>query len=176
MNTARVHTKSFKNFSDQPLRVNLLPPKGQERAHELWLRMSVDLGYIVLDDETTEKTAANKLKETPTEHDFYTLPKVKEIKRYDILINLLISDKKCVAYKVAMLNYLGLFDTVYKNGTLENLYKKLSKSFNESARTIKGNKLVLNKNSNESKKRYRSHDYFGEVKNDYNKIKLGHAP
>ncbi len=75
-------------------------------------------------------------------------------------------------YKIALLHELGFFklDTI-KKLTKENQYKIIKDLTGCTVRTIKGNVLVLDPNSNESRIKYTSNNYTDEVKNYLDKLK-----
>ena len=75
-------------------------------------------------------------------------------------------------YKIALLNEIGFFEMEsIKNLTKQSQYKIISKLTGGTIRTIKGNVLVLNPNSNEDASRYTSNNYVDIVKLDLNKLK-----
>jgi uncharacterized protein YerC len=75
-------------------------------------------------------------------------------------------------YKIALLHELGFFklDTI-KKLTKENQYKIIKDLTGCTVRTIKGNVLVLDPNSNEDRIKYTSNNYTDEVKNYLYKLK-----
>ena len=78
-------------------------------------------------------------------------------------------------YSVAMLSFLGYLDNLKKAYSLnkEKIYSHISKALNSDVRTIKGNCLVLNPNSNEDRYKYQADQYIEKVEKDYNNILSG---
>lgn len=75
-------------------------------------------------------------------------------------------------YKIALLNELGFFklDAIQKLSKT-NQYKVISTLIGAQPRTIKGNILVLNPDSNENRMTYTSNNHVDEVKNYLDKLK-----
>jgi hypothetical protein len=76
-------------------------------------------------------------------------------------------------YQIAMFDYLGFFDSLekgYCNGKSQ-LYKLVAKILKSQERAVKGNILVLNPKSSESRLRYTSHVHKERVRKDYEKLK-----
>lgn len=80
-----------------------------------------------------------------------------------------------VHYSVAMLNFLGYMEYLKKTYSLskEKIYKHISQALKTDVRTVKGNCLVLNPNSNEDRYKYQADQYSKKVEQDYNKILAG---
>jgi hypothetical protein len=75
-------------------------------------------------------------------------------------------------YKIALLNELGFFKLdAIKKLTKENQYKIITALTGCKHRTIKGNVLVLDPNSNEDRIKYTSNNYTDEVKTYLDKLK-----
>lgn len=75
-------------------------------------------------------------------------------------------------YKIALLHELGFFKLeAIKKLTKENQYKIIKDLTGGTVRTIKGNVLVLDPNSNEDRIKYTSNNYTDEVKNYLDKLK-----
>jgi hypothetical protein len=75
-------------------------------------------------------------------------------------------------YKIALLNEIGFFKLdAIKKLTKENRYKIISTITGGTHRTIKGNVLVLDPESNENRMKYTSNNYTDEVKNYLDKLK-----
>ena len=70
-----------------------------------------------------------------------------------------------------MFDHLGFLVFLNKElKTKENTYALLSKWFNITERTIKGNCLVLNANSTDNREVYKADEYILTVKEDFLKI------
>lgn len=150
-------------------------PEGTSAQWDLLSALARSFG-IDMRDICNEKEDIDDPKIKLEEFGFYELPKVKGLKRQDILVELLLDNKYKLSYKIAMLSHLEMFDIIYSRSSLEILYQKLAKLFGVSSREIKGNKLVLNKNSSENRTRYQAFKFIKKVATDYEKLKLGHAP
>lgn len=80
--------------------------------------------------------------------------------------------KQDLPYKIALLNEIGFFKLdAIKKLTKENQYKIISAITGGTHRTVKGNVLVLDPNSNEDRMKYTSNNYKDEVKNYLDKLK-----
>jgi hypothetical protein len=75
-------------------------------------------------------------------------------------------------YKIALLHELGFFKLdAIKKLTKEKQYKVIGALTGGTHRTIKGNVLVLDPESNDDRMKYTSNNYTDEVKNYLNKLK-----
>lgn len=75
-------------------------------------------------------------------------------------------------YKIALLHELGFFKLdAIKKLTKEKQYKVIGALTGGTHRTIKGNVLVLDPDSNENRMKYTSNNYTDEVKNYLDKLK-----
>lgn len=105
-------------------------------------------------------------------YGFFTLPKIKSLTQessYKLVSNCI---SEGVPYTVAMFNFLDFFSHLEDNyfGNKKNDTNKIVASwFNvtKCGRSIKGNRSVLIKTSNESRSKYTAHLYIEKVKKDY---------
>lgn len=117
----------------------------------------------------TDKSTFNK--STLLEYGFYELGKVKtlSVNGKNQLLELILSND--LPYKIAMFDHLGFLVFLNKElKTKEKTYALLSKWFNITERTIKGNCLVLNANSTDNREVYKADEYILTVKEDFLKI------
>lgn len=83
-----------------------------------------------------------------------------------------IEQEEKTPYKIALLKELGFFDLdKIKNTSKENRYKIIQKIIGGSLRSVKGNVLVLNPESNEDRTRYTVNSHLESVKNYLDKLK-----
>ena len=78
-------------------------------------------------------------------------------------------------YSIAMLSFLGYMESLKKMYSLtkENTYRHIAKALKSDVRTVKGNCLVLNPNSNDDRYKYKADQYTVIVEQDYNKLLAG---
>lgn len=137
-------------------------------------KRDLDINYNSKQTEQL-KTKAQILSENLYEYGFFELEKLKQLseKSQKILIQLICENK--LPYIVAMLDYLDYFTYLEKNHftNKSKLYIEVAKWFNcaKDGRTIKGNILILLKNSTENKKRYTAFKHKEKVIRDYEELK-----
>jgi hypothetical protein len=120
---------------------------------------------------STEPDKSTFNKSILLEYGFYELGKVKtlSVNGQNQLLELILSND--LPYKIAMFDHLGFLVFLNKElKTKENTYALLSKWFNITERTIKGNCLVLNANSTDNREVYKADEYILTVKEDFLKI------
>lgn len=106
-------------------------------------------------------------------YGFYEVPLIKALlpEKQTMLVELMSS--KGIPYSIAMFDYIEYFKLLdkeyFKNISQRNI--SIAKWFNTDARSIRGNKNVLDKGSDENEKRYTSHKHKESVINDYNQLK-----
>lgn len=115
----------------------------------------------------------SKLKSKLEEFGFLSIDKIQTLEAGSIgKIYQLLSDNN-LPYKIALIDYLGFFEYLYKQHchTKDNAYLKLSEILNEDYRSVKGNLLVLNSSSKENRTRYTAHNHKENVERDYQSLK-----
>lgn len=121
-----------------------------------------------------EQVKIKQLREALEAMGFASLPMVKEIfnkANYSKIFDLFSKNK--APYQIAMLHYLGFLEHLFQNDTRESVYRQIATILKAKQRVIKGNCLVLNPKSTESRKLYTSITHIKEVEKDYQNIKLG---
>jgi len=113
--------------------------------------------------------------ETVNPYRFIELPKLKALNETakNSLLTALIENP--LHYSIAMLSFLGYMESLKISYSLtkEKSYSHIAKALKSDVRTIKGNFLVLNPNSNEDRYKYQADQYIVIVEQDYNKLLAG---
>jgi hypothetical protein len=113
--------------------------------------------------------------ETVNPYRFIELPKLKALNETakNSLLTALIENP--LHYSIAMLSFLGYMESLKISYSLtkEKSYSHIAKALKSDVRTIKGNCLVLNPNSNEDRYKYQADQYIVIVEQDYNKLLAG---
>lgn len=106
---------------------------------------------------------------------FIELPKLKAMNETakNSLIKVLVENP--LHYSIAMLSFLGYMESLKKTYSLtkEKAYRHIAKALQSDVRTVKGNCLVLNPNSNDNRYKYKADQYTVIVEQDYNKLLAG---
>lgn len=124
-----------------------------------------------LNHQSNSKSVIKSKRELLQDIHFFELKSVRDLtfEKQEKLIDLLFSKKS--PYQIALLDFLGLFDSLEKTVFAKNkIFKMVSIALKVSPRTIKGNYNVLSKNSTEDRSRYSSHLYTEQVKKDVEKF------
>jgi hypothetical protein len=123
------------------------------------------------DSMKEKKTKSKDLYEIFDNYGLFNIKKTAPLTQQnrDKFIELLLS--KALPYKVAMIDYLGFFEFLFREqfNSRHSMYSEISKWFNsdKGGRNIRGNHSVLSKSSTEDKQRYTAHLHKETVKKDY---------
>ena len=147
------------------------------RCCEIVYRLSSEKQYENAIDSLTNKehveTKTQILAERLQKYNFFNLTKTSVLSKtaQKELLSILSPNK--TPYVMAMLDYLGFVQFMYKEHckNYEELHKYLSDLLGATSRVIKGNRLVLNEKSNEDREKYTAHLHKKEVEKEYNRLK-----
>jgi hypothetical protein len=119
------------------------------------------------------ETKTDKLKTELGKHGFFELPKVKVLSELNKQRLFELISTNNLPYCIAMFDYLN-FLKYLKDEHLKTdykLFKEVSKWFDVTERTVKGNIYVLNDISKENRLRYKADQHKQTVQKDYEKLK-----